>query len=749
MVIDRQIQQFTISAEESVISALQKMCQGGSRAILLTSDAGVLEGIFTDGDLRHWLAQQKDADLTRPVMEAANRSFISARATSTPEKIACLFTDKVQFIPLVDAQGRLIAVARKDAVHVQIGKFALNASGPAFVIAEIGNNHNGDLGLAKKLVDHAVAAGADCAKFQMRHMKSLFRSTGHTQAADEDLGAQYVLDLLTRFQLTDAELFEIFDYCKQQGILPMCTPWDLSSLAALEVYGMAAYKVASADLTNHELLEALARTGKPLLISTGMSEESEIVEAVELLRRLGAPMVLLHCNSTYPAPFHDLNLKYLDRLKEIGAGLVGYSGHERGYHAVLAAVALGARVVEKHLTTDRYLEGNDHKVSLLPGEFLDMVRAIREVEQSMGMGGERKPSQGEMINRSTLAKSLVVTRQLAPGDIITDDVVVARSPGRGLQPNRRQDLIGRRAKRALDVGDFFYPSDLEDESLKARAFRFRRPWGVPVRYHDYRAILAKTNPDLLEFHLSYKDLDLDFRAYIDMVRPNLGLAVHSPELFAGDHIMDLCSSDEGYRQRSVSELQRVIDLTRSLKEFFPKTERPVIVTNVGGYSMDRPLSPDQIAAKTGKLAVSLRQLDREGVEIIPQTMPPFPWHMGGQRFHNIFVEAAGSVEICRELDVRVCFDISHSQLACNQLKHSFKEFIDLVGPYTAHLHVADALGVDGEGLQIGEGDMDFTAIAADLDRTCPNASFIPEIWQGHKNDGEGFWHALALLEATF
>ena len=237
----------------------------------------------------------------------------------------------------------------------------LDESSPTFVIAEIGNNHNGDIGLAKTLVDHAVAAKADCVKFQMRHMKALYRNTSQAQAADEDLGTQYVLDLLNRFQLTDAELFEVFDYCKERGILPMCTPWDLSSLRALEQYGIPAYKVASADLTNHDLLEALARTGKTLVLSTGMSEESEIIEASRLLRGSGAPTVLLHCNSTYPAPFHDLNLRYLEGLKEISGGLVGYSGHERGYHAVLAAVALGARVIEKHITTDRALEGNDHK----------------------------------------------------------------------------------------------------------------------------------------------------------------------------------------------------------------------------------------------------------------------------------------------------------------------------------------------------------------------------------------------------
>ena len=748
MLIDRQIKKLTISPEESVINALQKMCQTGSRMILLTSESGVLEGVFTDGDLRQWLAQQKNADLTRPVSEAANRKFISARATESPERIAKLFAETIRFVPLVDTLGRLVALASNDEAHLQIGDFVLDGTGPVFVMAEIGNNHNGDVNLAKVHVDHAIAAGANCAKFQMRHMASLYRSTGKANDADEDLGAQYVMDLLAKFQLSDEQLFEMFDYCKAKGILPMCTPWDQSSLAALERYGMAAYKVASADLTNHELLEAFARTGKPLVVSTGMSDEDEIMQAVQLLKSKGAPFVLLHCNSTYPAPFHDINLNYIERLKEISGVPVGYSGHERGFHAVLAAVALGARVIEKHLTVDRGMEGNDHKVSLLPGEFAAMVSAIREVEQSLGIGGERKPSQGEIINRNALAKSLVATRAIEPGETIMDGALAARSPGRGLQPNYRSKLVGRKAKRRMEPGDFFFPSDLAEDSHAARAYSFRRPWGIPVRYHDYKAILAKSNPDLLEFHLSYKDLDLDFRQYVDRVHTDVKLVVHAPELFAGDHLLDLCAFDEDYRQRSVQEMQRVIDLTRALRQQFPSTSRPMIVTNVGGFSTERRLSSDEVTKKIELLADSLVRMDREGVEIIPQTMPPYPWHFGGQSLHNLFVEGPQIVELCRKLDVRMCFDVSHSKLACNQLKQSFKEFVDMVGPYTAHLHIADALGVDGEGLQIGEGDMDFVALAEGLDSTCPQASFIPEIWQGHNNEGEGFWLALSGLEET-
>ena len=164
----------------------------------------------------------------------------------------------------------------------------------------------------------------------------------------------------------------------------MCTPWDPPSVDRLADYGVDGIKVASADMTNHTLLRHMATKGIPLVVSTGMATEAEIRETVDLLRSSGAGFALLHCQSTYPAPYKDVNLRYLERLAEIGQCPVGYSGHERGIHVPIAAVALGAKIVEKHFTTDRELEGNDHKVSLLPGEFAEMVQRVREVEDVAG-----------------------------------------------------------------------------------------------------------------------------------------------------------------------------------------------------------------------------------------------------------------------------------------------------------------------------------------------------------------------------
>lgn len=193
----------------------------------------------------------------------------------------------------------------------------------------------------------------------------------------------------------------------------------------------------------------------------------------------------------------------------------------------------------------------------------------------------------------------------------------------------------------------------------------------------------------------------------------------------------------------------MVDVTRRLVPYFRKATRPLIIINAGGFSLDGFIPRERHGALYELIADSLSKVDSAGVEIIPQTMPPFPWHFGGQRYHNLFVTADDIEAFCDRYGYRICLDLSHSQLSCSHLGLSFKAFLEQVAGYSAHLHVVDAEGVDGEGLQIGEGTMDFGMVADVLRRKAPKASFIPEIWQGHKNDGEGFWIALDRLETWF
>ncbi len=747
MIIEHNISAYCVRSDESILAALSRMDTTHKGFVVCVDEAGVLEGVLTDGDIRRWLMQQDQVDLRKKAGAIVRRDCDFAYITEPSSDVSRRLSDRVRFIPLVDERRRLVALGRKRGLleGVVIGSRVISDDNPVFVIAEIGINHNGSEEAARRLVDVSRDAGADCVKFQMRQLDVLYRKSQNGQMTNEDLGAQYTMNLLNRFELPVDTMIRLFDYARSAGLIPLCTPWEEESLRILEEYGMAAYKVASADLTNHSLLTAMSRTYKPLIVSTGMSSEEEIVEAIHLLRETGVAYVLLHCNSAYPPPFKDINLNYLPRLRELGGCPVGYSGHERGVNVAIAAVAKGARVIEKHITLDRAMEGSDHKVSLLPDEFKTMVEGIRQVDESLGTSQHRTLTQGELMNRTSLAKSLVAACEIPAGRVIEDRMIAVRSPGRGLQPNRRMALVGRVATRSMAPGDFFFPSDLTQPMAVARQYNFSRPWGVTVRWHDFRTILEKARPDFVEFHLSFKDMDEDYRKYFN-TKFNLTFKVHSPDTFENDHLLDLSNPDPAHRRRSVSELQRVINLTRDLIQFFEIKDRPVIIVSLGGFSADGFLSIDEVKDRYSILAESMHGLDSEGVEILGQTLPPFPWYFGGQMFLNLFVKPEDTAEFCRNNKLRLCFDISHSKLACNHYKISFKEFVDTVGPYAAHLHVADARGVDGEGLQVGSGEIDFRALCEQLKRVCPKASFMPEIWQGHKNEGEGFWLALERLE---
>jgi sialic acid synthase SpsE/sugar phosphate isomerase/epimerase len=745
MIIERNFTKFVVFAEDSLLSALNKISDNKTRIVFAVAESGRLEGAIADGDLRRWLMTTPNIDLNQSVSSMMNRNCLTASATSTPANIETLFSDKVSTIPLLDINQRLVGVAIRGYQLCKLGSRIISENMPSFIIAEIGNNHNGSLELAKNLVDEAVLTGADCAKFQMRDMSTLYSNAGNANDCSVDLGTQYTLDLLSRFQLPDDEMFELFDYCRINDIIPLCTPWDISSLNKLEQYGMEGYKVSSADLTNYDLIDAILATGKFMICSTGMATEIEIQNSVKRLQQAGRPFVLLHCNSTYPAPFKDINLHYMLHLKETYECMIGYSGHERDINVALAAATLGAKVIEKHFTLDRGMEGNDHKVSLLPSEFSQMVKGIRQIEESLGKVSQRTLSQGEMMNREVLAKSLIAAVDIPIGVPVTEKMIEIRSPGQGLQPNRKQDLIGRVLTHTKIAGENFTPSDIGEGRAKARHYTFTRPWGVPVRYHDLQKMLSKSNMDILEIHLSYKDMEFDFNEFIPAPLSQ-GLVVHAPELFQGDHTLDLCSQDDAYRERSLKEMQRVIDLTRSLNQRFPSTTKPCIVTNVGGFSHSGHIKNEECEVLYTRLEESLLKLDSDGVEIIPQTMPPFPWHFGGQQFHNLFVNIDDIVRFCKRNNMRVCLDVSHSKLACTYLKHSFTEFMREIMPFVAHMHLADASGVDGEGLQIDEGEIDWLAVGKIINEMNPTASFIPEIWQGHKNDGEEAWLAMERLE---
>ena len=744
MRITKKLDTFVVHKDISVKLALDKLEKSGQQILFVIDSAGRLMGIVTDGDVRRWLMKQPKIDLTKPIISVAPSSCVSANINDSSDQIKRLINRKIKQLPLLDEDGILKAIATSASQYITIGDKEIGSGKPVYIIAEVGNNHQGKLDEAKALIDMASEAGVDSVKFQMRSMEALYGKQSNKRSVSQDLGVQYTSDLLSKFQLSDDDLFKAFDHCKLNEVEPICTPWDLESLKKLEDYGMEAYKVASADFTNHELLRELAKTHVPLICSTGMSTDDEILESSELLKSLGVQGILLHCNSTYPTPFKDVNLNYIRVLRKFGFD-VGYSGHERGNFIPLAAIALGACVIEKHITFNKDQEGNDHKVSLLPEELKEMVDQIRMSQEALGNDNPRSITQGELMNREVLAKSLYSVRKISQGEKITRDLIVVKSPGQGLQPNKLELLVGRIANRDIEEDSCFFNSDLQEKIIKKDNFNFKRPYGIPVRYHDFQKLTSNSPLDFVEFHLSYQDLNEKPSDFI-MDKPQLFFTVHAPELFKNDHILDLCSIDENYRKLSVNYLNEVIEHCDEISRCFRDQDSPILVVNAGGWDTAGFVPDEKKGIYYENLKKSLNEINSTKVKIAFQTMPPFPWHFGGQSFHNLFVNPYEIDTFCSETGQKICFDVSHSMMACNYYGWDLNNFIDIVSKHIVYLHVVDAKGSDGEGVQLGEGDVNFKDLATILNKTCPNAPFIPEVWQGHKDGGSGFWSALEYLE---
>ncbi len=334
---------------------------------------------------------------------------------------------------------------------------------PTFIIAEAGVNHNGDIENAKKLIDIAATAGADSVKFQTFKAERLVSATApkaeyQMQTTDPSESQQ---EMIRRLELSLEAHQELNSYCQKQGILFMSTPFDKQSADLLDELGMPAFKIGSGEVTNLPLLEYIANKGKPLILSTGMSHFGEVDEAVRAIKNVGcSQLILLHCVSNYPANPTDANLKAMETMATAFKLPVGYSDHTPGIEVALAAVALGACVIEKHFTLDKNLPGPDHKASLDPHELEALVKGIRIVEQALG-NGLKQPKPSENNTRAVARRSLAAACDIQPGTVITSDVLTALRPASGISPVMIKHLLGRKAKNMMSSGQLLTWSDLE------------------------------------------------------------------------------------------------------------------------------------------------------------------------------------------------------------------------------------------------------------------------------------------------
>ncbi|MFH1216575.1 MAG: N-acetylneuraminate synthase [Pseudomonadota bacterium] len=320
-----------------------------------------------------------------------------------------------------------------------------------FIIAEAGVNHNGDLALAKKLVEAAAEAGADAVKFQTFKAENLVAASApkaayqkKTTGADESQ-----LEMLKKLELSEADFIELQAHCVTHNILFMSTPFDLESIDFLASLGLEIFKIPSGELTNLPYLKKIGGLGKDIILSTGMADLAEVEAAIAVLLQAGADqerIALLHCNTEYPTPYEDVNLRVLETLRTTLHLRVGYSDHTLGIEVPIAAVALGAEIIEKHFTLDKKMPGPDHQASLEPGELRRMVQSIRHIETALGRK-EKKTTPSEQHNRVIARKSIVAAQAIRKGEMLSNTNLTVKRPGTGISPMQWDRVIGKPASQ--------------------------------------------------------------------------------------------------------------------------------------------------------------------------------------------------------------------------------------------------------------------------------------------------------------
>lgn len=326
-----------------------------------------------------------------------------------------------------------------------------------FIIAEAGVNHNGDIAIAKKLVDAAKTSGADAIKFQTfkaeNIINKLAKKADYQKKTTSENETQY--EMLKKYELSREQHKEIVHYCREKMISFLSSAFDLTGIDLLNELGLEIYKIPSGEITNLPYLKKIGSLKKKIILSTGMSELGEIGDALDILINAGTPkenITVLHCNTEYPTPFEDTNLLAMPNIKKTFGVNIGYSDHTIGIEVPIAAVALGATIIEKHLTLDRNMEGPDHKASIEPPELKEMVNAIRNIESALG-NGVKKPSDSEMKNRSVARKSIVAATNIARGELFSENNLTTKRPGNGISPMQWYQVIGLRAKRDYKADD--------------------------------------------------------------------------------------------------------------------------------------------------------------------------------------------------------------------------------------------------------------------------------------------------------
>ena len=604
----------------------------------------------------------------------------------------------------------------------------LNVIHPVKIIAEIGINHNGQKDIAKQLIDAASKAAVQCIKFQYRNLDRTYL-INKNEIGDEILDTE-----IRRSYLSPSDLNELCAYGKSQGLevgISFFIVEDINDFdGALSNYDF--FKVPSPELKNVELINRLLGLGRDVYISTGAHDEQAIQETFKALT--GDNWNPFHCISNYPTELFNSRLSYLKYLQKTWNRPVGYSSHESDWRACIAALALGARWIERHITLDKAMDGLDHSTSSNPDEFAELAIYAKYADAMLDGDSPRVANQGERMNLQTLGRSYHIIKPIQAGTVLTDDAISYRSPATGIGMNQIQDFLGKKLLRDGYVGQplseslFSITPELTVDQIK---FLNVNKISLPARFHDLSKLREAFPIQNFEMHLSYTELSSEIDE--SLFRTDERYSIHLPDYISSTELINPFSKNQSIKERSIKIFENTLALASHLFEL-----TGVRIPLVSSLSV----VDDGIENFYKDCGALTKQYSTAGVELTFQTLPPFAWYFGGSVPLYAYCAPADWAYIA-EMEIPITLDLSHLIMCCNYYHADLQGAIKQLLPTTKHIHLSLADGIDGEGVGFSELSSQNKELIQRI-LSMPQVKVI-EVWQGHLNEFSGFRDSIAEL----
>ena len=606
-----------------------------------------------------------------------------------------------------------------------------NYSSPV-VIAELGINHSGSYELAKGLIMGAKESGVNAVKFQYRNLDRAYSDDKN------EIGDSIISYEINRNFLTIENILELTEFAQRINLsvgISFFTSQDIKDFSdSVKVFDF--YKIPSPELTNLSLINELLELEKYVLISTGAHSEEEIESVFYNLPEVGwSPM---HCISNYPALSINAKLGYIKYLNRKWKKPVGYSSHDEDWVNIIGAIALGAKIIERHITKNKYDIGLDHGSSSDFKEFSKISKYALDSKHIFYGDSPRIPNQGELINLQNLGRTFYANRDISSVEILLEQDFDYKSPRIGLGYKDFQDATGSPILKTIKKGQAVISDHLNEVvqvSKKVINFANQHKISIPVRIHDYIKIREELPTSFYEFHLSYKEVaDLEDLFFVNR---SDSVSIHLPDYVNAHYLLDPFSNIAQQRKASLALIGKISSLVRAYQA---KYQKKIIV--VGSFSSIQR-SDKNFYDKCERLS---NQLLLQDINLCFQWLPPYAWYFGGSKKITVFNQEKDCGEILQR-KLPVCLDTSHLILGANFFGFNAKQILTLIEANIVHTHISDAIGIDGEGMQFGSSSKpNSDLILSLLDKDIVK---VIEVWQGHSNNFRGFKEGLIKLKGLY